>query len=133
MVQETNLEIAAMVGHDSLPRRNGALVFHDEWERRAFALAVELCEQGRYPWDEFREQLVISIARSGETMENSDRTEPGYFEHWLAALERTLVNNGIIAVDSYELRPAEPDIDVPVSAESDSGREEEVHDEGQHV
>ena len=122
MAQRTNQEIAAMVGHDALPRRNGAVVFHDEWERRAFALAVELCEQGRYPWDEFREQLVISIARSGETVENSDHAACGYFEHWLAALERTLMNNGIIALDAYELRSTEPDVDLPASAENDSGR-----------
>ncbi len=103
MARQTNREITAMPGRDALPRRNGALVFHDEWERRAFALAVALCEQGYYPWSEFREQLVTCIARNGETEDNPDLAGPGYFEHWLAALEQTLASNGITSADAKGL------------------------------
>ena len=99
-----------MAGRDALPRRNGELVFHDDWERRAFALAVALCEQGRYPWKEFREQLVTSIAQVSETVDNRDPAAPGDFEHWLVALEQTLANNGIISADGFEFGLAEPDI-----------------------
>ena len=96
MTQETNQQIAVMAGRDALPRRNGELVFHDDWERRVFALAVALCEQEQYPWDDFRAQLIASIASAGETAEDPDSTAPGYYEHWLAALEKTLANIGII-------------------------------------
>ena len=85
-----------MKGRDALPRRNGELVFHDDWERRVFALAVALCEQGQYPWNDFRAQLIASIASTRETVESPDPTAPGYYEHWLAALEKTLLKNGII-------------------------------------
>jgi nitrile hydratase accessory protein len=96
MAGQTNQEIAAMHGTTALPRRNGELVFHDEWERRIFAIGVVLCEKGYYAWDDFREQLIASIARAGETAENPDLAATGYYEHWLEALEKTLDNRGII-------------------------------------
>ena len=88
--------IAEMPGPGALPRRSGELVFHDAWERRAFALAVTLCEQGHFTWDEFREHLAASIAASGETPEHPDPSAPGYYEHWLAALERTLADKDLV-------------------------------------
>jgi len=88
--------IAEMPGLGALPRRSGELVFHADWERRAFALAVALCEQGHFAWDEFRAHLVASIAASGETAEHPDASAPGYYEHWLAALERTLADKGVV-------------------------------------
>jgi nitrile hydratase accessory protein len=97
MDRQTNHEIADMTGSGSLPRSNGELVFHDDWERRAFALAVALCEQGHYPWDQFRQNLIASIALQDETPENPDPNAPGYFEHWLAALEKTLADIGMIS------------------------------------
>ena len=96
MDRQTNHQIADMVGSESLPRRNGELVFHDDWERRAFALAVALCEQGHYEWDEFRQRLIASIASEDNTPEDPDPNAPGYFEHWLAALEKTLANIGMV-------------------------------------
>ena len=96
MDREANQQIADMEGTAALPRRNGELVFHDEWERRVFALAVTLCEQGHFRWHDFREQLIASIAAHDNNLENSDLDGPGYYEHWLAALEKTLANIGIM-------------------------------------
>jgi nitrile hydratase accessory protein len=80
--------IALMPGLEALPRRSGELVFHADWERRAFALAVTLSERGLFGWDEFRERLVARIAAADATAAAHDA--PGYYEHWLAALELTL-------------------------------------------
>jgi nitrile hydratase accessory protein len=88
--------IREMPGSSALPRKSGELVFHADWERRAFALAVALCEQGHYEWDEFREHLIASIAASGETSERPDPAAPGYYEHWLESLERTLAAKGLL-------------------------------------
>jgi len=85
-----------MAGPEALPRRSGELVFHHDWERRAFALAVALCEQGQFAWDEFRAELIGAIAASGETAEAPDPGAPGYYEHWLASLERTLAAKGLL-------------------------------------
>ena len=38
-----------MEGRDSLPRKSD-LVFHDEWEKRAFAMAIALYDSGYYQW-----------------------------------------------------------------------------------
>jgi nitrile hydratase accessory protein len=77
-----------MQGAVSLPRKSGEMVFHDEWERRAFAIAVSLAEQGVYEWREFQQHLIQSVAEA----EGDDPLNPsrGYYESWLAALERLL-------------------------------------------
>jgi nitrile hydratase accessory protein len=80
--------IALMPGLEALPRRSGELVFHADWERLAFALAVTLSERGLFSWDEFRERLVARIAAADTTADIPGA--PGYYEHWLAALEQTL-------------------------------------------
>ena len=89
-------EIAVMPVGCALPRRSGELVFHDDWERRAFAIAVALCEQGRYDWDRFRDRLIAEIAAGDATTTPSDPHAPGYYEHWLAALEKVLDETGIL-------------------------------------
>jgi nitrile hydratase accessory protein len=77
-----------MQGAASLPRKSGELVFHDDWERRAFAIAVSLSQQGRYDWSEFQRELIQAIADA----EQSDPQNPsrGYYESWLVSLERLL-------------------------------------------
>ncbi len=96
-------EIADMTGAEALPRRSGELIFHDDWERRAFALAVALSEQGHYEWEDFRRQLIATIASQIDSGETFDPSAPGYYEHWLAALEKTLVRIGMISPDMTKL------------------------------
>jgi len=95
----TNETIADMTGAAALPRRSGELVFHDEWERRVFAMAVALCEQGLYSWDDFREHLAAAIAAAGETPAHPKPDAPGYFEHWLASFERVLAERDFLSTD----------------------------------
>jgi nitrile hydratase accessory protein len=88
-------EIAQMDGKPALPRKSGELVFHDEWERRAFAMAVNLAEQGLFEWREFQRELIRAIAKA----ERNDRLVPsrGYYESWLAALEAVLTERQVLA------------------------------------
>ncbi len=80
--------IAAMPGTCALPRSSGELVFHDEWERRAFAIAVSLAERGHFEWREFQQQLAEAISAA----ERNDPQHPsrGYYESWLVSLEALL-------------------------------------------
>jgi nitrile hydratase accessory protein len=98
MARVTNPHIAEMTGTASLPRSSGELVFHDLWERRAFAMAVSLCEQGVYQWDEFRDHLIAEIAAGEQAAGPNARPEdvPSYYQSWLAALEKLLAKKGII-------------------------------------
>ena len=78
----------AEMGLAALPRKSGELVFHDDWERRAFALAVSLAEQGLFEWQEFQRQLIAAVGEA----EHGDAQHPtrGYYESWLVSLERLL-------------------------------------------
>jgi nitrile hydratase accessory protein len=96
-------EIANMQGAAALPRKNGELVFHEPWEGRAFGMALVLHSQGTYLWDEFRNRLIAEInsadCKSGPT--------PDYYEHWLAAFEKLLIEKGLMAQQEFEKRKAE--------------------------
>lgn len=96
-------EIANMQGEVALPRKNGELVFHEPWEGRAFGMALALHDEGMYPWDEFRDRLIVEInstdCKSGPT--------PDYYEHWLAAFEKLLLEKRIMAREEFESRKAE--------------------------
>ena len=78
----------AEMARAALPRKSGELVFHDDWERRAFALAVSLAEQGLFEWSEFQRELVASVGEAeGDDLQHPSR---GYYESWLVSLERLL-------------------------------------------
>jgi nitrile hydratase accessory protein len=84
-----------------VPRSNGELVFAAPWETRAFGMAVALHEQGTYDWDAFRARLVAEIGAA----EPDDGSE--YYERWIAALERLLVDRGVVDDAAIERRVAE--------------------------
>ncbi len=80
------------MNHDLLhavdpPRRNGELVFDAPWEGRSLGLALALHERGLFQWEEFRLQLKQSIA---------EEPEGDYYERWLLALERLLLQKGFL-------------------------------------
>lgn len=87
-----------MQGNAALPRKSGELVFHDDWERRAFAMAVALAESGLFEWSAFQHRLIRSIADA----ERGDPQNPSrdYFESWLLSLENLLVEQGVLTDDS---------------------------------
>ena len=81
-------EIAEMPGPAALPRKSGEMVFHNDWERKSFALAVCLSEQGLFEWHEFQSELITAIKEAeGDDPHNPSR---GYFESWLVSLESLL-------------------------------------------
>jgi nitrile hydratase accessory protein len=56
-------------------------VFAEPWEAQAFALVVSLNERGLFSWSEWTEAVAAA-------------PEAGYYERWLATLERLLVERG---------------------------------------
>jgi nitrile hydratase accessory protein len=76
------------------------LVFREPWEAQAFALAVQLQEQGLFTWDEWAQALgeeVAAAQRSGDP----DLGDT-YYCHWLSALERLVVAKGAASKDRLE-------------------------------
>lgn len=92
-------DIAEMQAQSALPRKSGEMVFHNDWERRAFAIAVSLAEQGVFDWSEFQQQLIRAIAEA----ERDDPQNPsrGYYESWLVAMEALIEEKKLLA-DSAE-------------------------------
>lgn len=86
------------------PRNNGELVFEEPWQSRAFGIAVSAAEAGRYDWEDFRCELIatISAAEAGE----ADTVASGYYQQWLASLERTLLTAGVVTAQELDERQA---------------------------
>ena len=95
--------IADMEGETALPRQSGELIFQDPWEGEAFAMAVALCEQGLYPWSDFRDQLIARIAVA-EQKEQPPESSPTYYEHWLAAFEALVIEKEILTKEKIDAR-----------------------------
>jgi len=84
------------------PRANGELVFAEPWESRAFGLAMTLHGAGVFTWDEFRDQLIASIAGWESTAEPGDCYS--YYRCWLTALESVLGDKGLVAPEALAER-----------------------------
>jgi nitrile hydratase accessory protein len=86
----------------AIPRRNGEPVFNEPWESRIFGAAVALCERGLFEWDEFRERLIAEIAAADAKADAAEHARSTYYEHFLFALERLLIDKGICAKEEIE-------------------------------
>jgi nitrile hydratase accessory protein len=86
----------------AIPRRNGEPVFNEPWESRIFGAAVALCERGLFEWDEFRERLIAEIAAADAKADAAEHVRSTYYEHFLSALERLLIDKGICAKEEIE-------------------------------
>jgi nitrile hydratase accessory protein len=61
--------------------------FDEPWEAQTFALVVSLNERGVFTWNEWTEAVAAA-------------PEEGYYERWLATLERLLTARGLTDADS---------------------------------
>ena len=68
-------------------------VFAEPWQAQAFALAVNLSEQGRFTWKEWAAALADELKAAATAGEPDDGSR--YYRHWLAALERLLMAKGL--------------------------------------
>jgi nitrile hydratase accessory protein len=93
---------ADISGPAAIPRRNGEPVFNEPWESRIFGAAVALCERGLFEWDEFRERLIAEITAADIGRDSSTGPQSTYYERFLSALERLLVDKGICAKEEIE-------------------------------
>ena len=79
-------------------------VFHEEWERRAFAITMAMAMPGGWNIDMSR------FARENRSPE--DYLSKSYYQIWFAGLERLLLERGLVASDEISagkpLHPAKP-------------------------
>jgi nitrile hydratase accessory protein len=75
------------------PRDEVGPVFAQPWQAQAFAMAVELSEQGHFTWKEWAATLAQELKAAADRGQPDDGSR--YYEHWLAALERLVVEKGL--------------------------------------
>ena len=99
----THADLGGTTGHGPIEYEPEGVVFHHEWEAKALALTLAAGASGGWNIDMSR--------RARETLPNyADLT---YYEIWTAALERLLVDSGLVTDDesrqpARSLRRADP-------------------------
>lgn len=99
---------ADAAGPDAPPRKNGELDFEQPWESRAFGIAVTLGKENVFEWGQFQQRLIGEIAaweaEHRDTDGAVDSSEWSYYERWLAALERVLLERRLLSDEEIEAR-----------------------------
>ena len=83
-----------------LPRDDDGPVFAEPWQAQAFAVVVELTESGKITREEWAERLgaVLKEAEGRGEYDTGDR----YYDHWLTALERVVVDKDLAGWDDLK-------------------------------
>ena len=78
-------------------------MFAEPWQAQAFALAVKLSERGHFTWKEWTTALAYELDAAA-TRGEPDLDGSHYFHHWLAALERIVIDKGLANQHSLAAR-----------------------------
>ncbi|CAB3790960.1 nitrile hydratase accessory protein [Pararobbsia alpina] len=88
---------SSMLGQpDSPPRLQGKLLFDKPWERQVFGLALSLSKAGYFEWEDFRQNLIQSVA-DWEDGYCPGQPQWDYYERFLLALEKTTLEAGVLS------------------------------------
>lgn len=86
----------------AIPRDAEGPVFREPWEAQAFALVVQLHQQGAFAWPRWAKFLAAEIAAAKQ------RGDPDlgqdYYRYWLAALEKLLADMGVADAATLQAR-----------------------------
>jgi nitrile hydratase accessory protein len=86
----------------SLPRDDNGPVFAEPWQAQAFAMAVQLSEQGYFTWKEWAAALAEELKAAAHGGQPDDGSR--YYHHWLAALEKLTAGKGLSSRDEMVRR-----------------------------
>lgn len=78
----------------NLPDLDPPEVFAEPWQAVVFALAVRLSAEGHFTWSEWAAALGNEIRDATQRGEHDDGSR--YYHYWLAALERLVVEKGLV-------------------------------------
>lgn len=108
-------DLGGMQGLGRVDVESNEPVFHDPWEKVVFGTFFATIGQGMYNLDEFRHGI--------EVMGPAHYLTSSYYEHWLATMEKNLVEKGVIDQDELTARTQEfledPDASVPQTEKPD--------------
>jgi len=109
----------------------GQPVFAEPWQAQAFALAVNLSEQGYFTWNEWATALADELRAAAVRGEPDDGSH--YYEHWLATLERLVTAKGLADqtaligrkdawTEAYRTTPHGMPVELPQAPSKPDGR-----------
>lgn len=108
-----------------LPRDEDGAVFAAPWEAKAFALVVHLHQRGAFAWGDWVNTLSAEIAA-----DRARATETPYYLLWLAAAERLVAQQGLLAED--HLRAAREALHTAQAHDHDHAHDHH-HGHGHHA
>lgn len=93
-------DLGGMMGFGPVEPEAGEPPFHAEWERRAFAITLAMGATGSWNLDQSR--------FSRESLPPGQYLTSSYYQIWLTALERLLVERGLVSDAEMASGKAEP-------------------------
>lgn len=92
-------DLGGMHGFGPVGAEPNEPVFHNDWERHAFAVTLATGFLGKWNIDESR--FARELMPAGEYLSTT------YYEHWLFGLEKLLVEQGLLTPAEIDARAAE--------------------------
>jgi nitrile hydratase accessory protein len=86
---------------DSPPRSEGKLFFGEDWHRTVFGMALALSKEGHFEWEDFRHNLIVSIA-AWENNACGGQATWDYYQRYTMALIATLEQSGMLKPGELE-------------------------------
>lgn len=74
-----------------LPSMNEGFVFAEPWQAHAFAMTLQLHEEGVFTWPEWAAALTQEIRKAKALGDKDDGHH--YYRHWLNALEQMVIEH----------------------------------------
>lgn len=85
--------IESLIDAASAPEGDDAPVFEAPWQARVFGLAVSMeRDAGQFEWQSFQERLAVEIGT--DEISDTEAVEEDYYQRWLSALERLMIDEG---------------------------------------
>jgi nitrile hydratase accessory protein len=72
--------------------------FSEPWQAQAFALTLQLHAAGHFTWQEWSQYLAEAIRADPASGEASNDS---YYRHWLAALEKLLIDKRLVGAEEH--------------------------------
>ncbi len=92
-------DMGGMQGFGPIDVEENEPVFHDDWERRTFGMALMAILMEAINWDDARHGI--------ERMTASNYLNTTYYEHWLSSVETLVVEKGVMSRDEIAARMQE--------------------------
>ena len=79
------------------------VTFAEPWEAKAFAIVVSLAQAGHFTWREWVDCFAKEVA-TASAVEAEGGIPKTYYEQWLDAAERIMVEKGVTSKEQLEAR-----------------------------